>query len=251
MHRKLVLALCGGLFFISSGRSHRDRGAGGNAATIAIKGTDMAIVELARLRRSLILPIALLSWAAPGRRRNRHQIHLGPQDRRSGSALLRRDRPRLLQGRRPRRQHRAGRQRRRANRPSCVRQLRDGGRRHQCPHQAARCQAADAGESRLHRLRRAALRRRRAQEPWHQPAEGPGGQEARGAQHRRRIRILADLRAGERHQCRQGDDRARRPAGARPHAGRGPGRCRDQLLVLPPTSISRTAASRSTTSSCC
>ena len=60
-----MLALCGGLFFISSGRSHRDRRAGGNATTIAIKGTDMAIVEFARPSRSLLLPIALSLWAAP------------------------------------------------------------------------------------------------------------------------------------------------------------------------------------------
>jgi NitT/TauT family transport system substrate-binding protein len=60
-----MLALCGGLFFINNGRIDTGRRGSGNETTIAIKGTDMAIVEFARPRRSLLLLIALSLWTAP------------------------------------------------------------------------------------------------------------------------------------------------------------------------------------------
>ena len=90
----------------------------------------------------------------------------------------------------------------------------------------------DAAQGGVHDLQPAAFCGDRAQEPRHQRAEGPRGQENRRAGDGAGFRAMADFRQGQRHRSRQGDDREYRFSGARADAGGRPDRRFHRQCVL-------------------
>ena len=158
---------------------------------------------------------------------------------------------RLLQGRRPQCQRRAGRQSVAADHPRGVRQLRHGRCRHQCADQVPRRQSQGAGQGRVHGHQRPAYAVIARKSRRIAAAEGSGRQEAWRPGRRPRLCAVADLREGQRDRCRP---RSRSRISVRRCASRcwPPARSMPSPACrTPPRSISTTRACRSTTLSSC
>ena len=143
-----------------------------------------------------------------------------------------RPRQRLLQGRGARRDDRHRQRLGGGHQPRRERRLPDVLRRHQFVDPLPRQARERAREGRDDGLRRAGLRDHHAEEERHLQAQGPGGQGARRARARRRLRPVAVVRRGEQDRRFEGEDREHRLPGARAHAGAGQGGRDHGILVL-------------------